>query len=84
MEVLKGDRQIILDNPAVLGVGVGDENHLTSGRTKMPRIARLIGTDMGVRPTQLTDMRRGHVKRGSSLPLTLDLFFVWLIPCIDL
>ncbi len=28
--------------PAVLEVGAGDENHLTSGRAKMPRIARLI------------------------------------------
>jgi len=32
----------MLGKPAVLEVGVGDENHLTSGRPKMPRIARLI------------------------------------------
>ena len=32
----------MLDKPAVLEVGAGDENHLTSGRSKMPRIARLI------------------------------------------
>ena len=32
----------MLDKPAVLEVGVGNENNLISGRSKMPRIARLI------------------------------------------
>ena len=57
----------MLDKPAVLEVGAGDENHLTSGRAKMPRIARLIVKEQEVGRGPLPDSETGN--QNHKLPL---------------
>ena len=55
----------LLGKPAVLKAGAGDENHLTSGRAKMPRIARLIVKEEEVGRGPLPDSETGNQKRES-------------------
>ena len=78
----------MLDKPAILEVGAGDENHVTSGRAKMPRIARLIVKEEEVGRGPLPDSETGNQNRElphflaipyTDLPLTLPTCFAFYL-----